>query len=90
MYNIFKKFKFNLGLIGKCQYEFEVLKSTEKVLHVDLHCQLSDAIDAAKRGVPNPVICFSCKQKIIMEPMLVFRCVFNLCTTIFIFLPYSI
>lgn len=72
----FEKFEFNLGLIGKCQFEYEVLKSTEKVLHVDLHSQLSDAIDETKRGVPNPIMCFSCKQKIILEPLFVFRCVF--------------
>lgn len=56
----------------------EVLKSLEKLLHGDLHNQLSKAIDTAKQGVANPVICSLCKQKILMEPMFVFRCVFYL------------
>lgn len=75
IYNKFL-FEFNLGLIDKCQYELDVLKSLEALLHIDLHNQLAETIDTAKQGVPNPVICSSCRQKIIMEPMFVFKYVF--------------
>lgn len=56
----------------------KLLKSSEMVLHGDLHNQLAEAIDAAKQGVVNPVICFLCKQKCITEPMFVFRYTFYL------------
>lgn len=67
---------FLLGLIDKCQYEMKVLKSSEMLLHADLHDQLANAIDAAKCGVANPIICSLCRQKILMESMFVFRYVF--------------
>lgn len=66
-------FKINLGLIDKCQYELRVLESSESLLHTDLHSQLAKAIATAKRGVANPIICSSCRQKIKMEQMFVFR-----------------
>lgn len=50
-----------------------MLKSSERLLHDDLHKQLAEALNAAKHGVSNPVICSSCKQKIILEPMFVFK-----------------
>lgn len=73
-----KNLKLNVGLIDKCQYELEVLKSLEKLLHGDLHNQLAKAIGTTKQGVANPVICSSCKQKILMEPLFVFRYIFYL------------
>ncbi|KAE9545141.1 hypothetical protein AGLY_000684 [Aphis glycines] len=63
-----------MGLIDKCQYEQDVLKSFETLLHSDLHNKLADAINVAKKGVSNPTTCSLCNQKIIMEPMFVFRC----------------
>lgn len=65
-----------MGLIDKCQYEQDVLKSFETLLHGDLHSKLADAINVTKKGVSNPTICSSCNQKIIMEPMFVFRYMF--------------
>lgn len=67
---------FKLGLTDKCQYELDVTKSLEVLLHGDIHTQLSEAIDKTKQGVSNPVICFSCKQKITLEPIFVFRYVY--------------
>lgn len=72
-HGIKKQFKLNLGLIDKCQYELKVLKSLETILHADLHDQLAKTVNATKRGVANPIICSSCKQKIIIEPVYVFR-----------------
>ncbi|XP_025206602.1 vacuolar protein sorting-associated protein 8 homolog [Melanaphis sacchari] len=63
-----------MGLIDKCQYEQDVLKSFETLLHDDLHSKLADAINVTKKGVSNPIICSLCNQKIVMEPMFVFRC----------------
>ncbi|KAE9545281.1 hypothetical protein AGLY_000824 [Aphis glycines] len=63
-----------MGLIDKCQYEQDVLKFFETLLHGDLHSKLADAINVAKKSVSNPTICSSCNQNIIMEPMFVFRC----------------
>uniref|UniRef100_A0A2S2Q1E5 Vacuolar protein sorting-associated protein 8 n=1 Tax=Sipha flava TaxID=143950 RepID=A0A2S2Q1E5_9HEMI len=63
-----------MGLIDKCQYELEMLKLSEGLLHGDLHNQLAKALNVAKHGISNPIICSSCKQKFILEPMFVFRC----------------
>ncbi|VVC24543.1 Hypothetical protein CINCED_3A007231 [Cinara cedri] len=63
-----------MGLIDKCHYELKVLKLLETMLHDDLHNQLAETINATKRGVANPIICSSCKQKFLVEPIFVFRC----------------
>ncbi|XP_050434277.1 vacuolar protein sorting-associated protein 8 homolog isoform X2 [Adelges cooleyi] len=63
-----------MGLIDKCKYELQMLQTSETLLHADLHGKLVNAIDFAKRGITNPVICSSCKQKLLMDSISIFRC----------------
>nr|XP_018909739.1 PREDICTED: vacuolar protein sorting-associated protein 8 homolog [Bemisia tabaci] len=62
-----------MGLFEKCVYEQEVLQIAERSHYLDLHNQLKQSLNGAKRGIPNPVICTVCNKKF-QSQMLLFHC----------------